>query len=218
MYAMISAMGPIFWLMMLFAAVAVAVVGERLFYYHRVNINSEEFLRGLKGLLSSGQYNECLHEARQLPGPMARVVEAVLARPRLSRGELRDIALEASELEVYRIERNIRILQACATAIPMLGILGTLLAMVSFYGQPGFVDGAAPQPVVAESLKRALLIAAMGVSLSIPCYLFYMYLAARARKIVHNVERAGLECVHIICDARETAPAAAPVVEPTEKA
>lgn len=203
----ITIMGPMFWLIMFFAALALAVVAERLFYFHRVNINSGDFLRGISALLRSGQYDEALHEARQLPGPMARVVEAVLTRPRLERSELREIALEAAELEVYRIERNIRILQASATAMPMLGILGTMLTLVTFYEQPGVMDGAAARPEVTATLQRALLLASLGVAMSIPTYLFYMYLSARARKIINNVERAGLECVHIICDARGAAPA-----------
>ncbi len=202
MSEMISTMGPMFWLISFFAVLALAAVAERLFYFHRININSGDFLRGLSALLRSGQYNEALHEVRQLPGPMARVVEAVLSRPKLARSELRDIAMEAAELEVYRIDRNIRCLQVCATVMPLLGLLGTILALVAFYEQPGITDGAAAMPEIVYTLQRALLLSAAGIALAIPAYLFYMYLASRARKIINNVERAGLECVHIICDAR----------------
>ncbi|MBQ9834843.1 MAG: MotA/TolQ/ExbB proton channel family protein [Akkermansia sp.] len=202
MSEMIATMGPMFWLITFFAVLALAAVAERLFYFHRININSGDFLRGLSSLLRSGQYNEALHEVRQLPGPMARVVEAVLSRPKLARSELRDIALEAAELEVYRIDRNIRCLQVCATVMPLLGLLGTILSLVAFYEQPGITDGAAAMPEIVSTLQRALLLSATGIALAIPAYLFYMYLASRARKIVNNVERAGLECVHIICDAR----------------
>lgn len=205
MREMIIAMGPMFWLILFFATLALAVLAERLFYFHRININSGEFLRGLSALLRSGQYDECLHEARQLPGPMARVVEAVLSRPRLLRHELREIALEASEVEVYRIERNVRTLLVCATVMPLLGVLGTLLALVSFYEQPGVTDGAAAAPVVAATLQQALLLSAAGIALAIPTYIFYMFLASRARKLINQVERAGLECVHIIADARDEA-------------
>lgn len=194
--------GPVLWLIVVFAVLALGVIAERLFYFHRVNINSGDFLRGLSALLRSGQYNEALHEARQLPGPMARVVEAVLTRPKLARSELREIALEAAELEVYRVERNIRILSVCATIMPLLGLLGTVLALADFYEQPGIIDGGASVPQVAFALRRALLITAMGIVLAIPTYIFYMYLASRVRKIVNSIERAGLECVHIICDAR----------------
>lgn len=198
-----------FWLMMFFAVLALAVVAERLFYYHRVNINSGDFLRGISALLHSGQYNEALHEVRRLPGPMARVVEAVISRPKLERAELRDIATEAASLEVYRVERYVRILLVCATMLPLLGILGTLLTMVAFYEQPGITDGAAAMPQVATTIESALLLSAAGIALAIPCYLFYMYLAARARKIINNIERAGLETAHLICDSRpEAAPTA----------
>ena len=195
-------MGPVFWFIVVFAVLAVAVIAERLFYFHRININSGDFLRGLSALLRSGQYNEALHEARQLPGPMARVVEAVLTRPKLARSELREIALEAAELEVFRVDRNIRTLLVCATVMPLLGMLGTILALVDFYEQPGIVDGGAAMPQIAFALRRALLVSATGIILAIPSYIFYMYLASRARKIVNSIERAGLECVHIICDAR----------------
>ncbi|MBQ4634797.1 MAG: MotA/TolQ/ExbB proton channel family protein [Akkermansia sp.] len=209
MSEMIVAMGPMFWLMMFFAVLALAVVAERLFYYHRVNINSGDFLRGISALLHSGQYNEALHEVRRLPGPMARVVEAVISRPKLERAELRDIATEAASLEVYRVERYVRILLVCATMLPLLGILGTLLTMVAFYEQPGITDGAAAMPQVATTIESALLLSAAGIALAIPCYLFYMYLAARARKIINNIERAGLETAHLICDSRpEAAPTA----------
>ncbi len=196
-------MGPMFWVMLVFAALALAVVAERLFYFHRVNINSGDFLRGLSALLRSGQYDEALHEARLLPGPMARVVEAVLSRPKLARSELRDIAREAAELEVYRIERYIRTLLTCAVVMPLLGVLGSVLALITFYEQPGITDGGAALPQVAETLMSSLSLSAAGIAMAIPSYLFYMYLASRARKIVNNVERAGLECVHIICDARQ---------------
>ncbi len=197
-----NTMGPMFWVMLIFAALALAVVAERLFYFQRVNINSGDFLRGLSSLLRTGQYDEALHEARQLPGPMARVVEAVLSRPKLARSELRDIAREASELEVYRIERYIRTLLTCAVVMPLLGVLGSILALISFYEQPGITDGGAALPQVADTLMSSLSLSAAGVAMAIPSYLFYMYLASRDRKSVYNVERAGLECVHIICDAR----------------
>ena len=198
----LSTMDPILWLIIFFVVLAFAVIAERLFYFHRVSINSGDFFRGLSALLRSGQYNEALHEARQLPGPMARVVEAVLTRPRLARSELREIALEAAELEVVRVDRNIRTLLVCATVMPLLGLLGTILGLVDFYEQPGIIDGGASMPQVAYALRHALVLSAVGISLAIPIYIFYMYLASRARKIINNIERAGLECVHIICDAR----------------
>lgn len=203
MKELIVSMGPCFWLILLFAVIAVAVTAERLFYFHRVNINSGDFLRGLSALMRAGQYEEALHEVREVPGPMARVVESVLTRSRLERRELREIAMAAADMQVDRVERNIRALQACATLMPLLGILGALLALSSFYGTPGITDGAVAPPNVANTLQQVLQVTIFGVALSIPTYLFYVYLSSRARRIINKIERAGLECVYIICDARD---------------
>ena len=34
-------------------------------------------------------------------------------------------------------------------------------------------------------------------------YLFYLYFLGRAKRLVHRIERAGIEMVHLIADARE---------------
>lgn len=41
------------------------------------------------------------------------------------------------------------------------------------------------------------------MSIAIPAYLFYSYLASRSRQIVHSLERAGTEAVCLVCDARQ---------------
>ncbi len=193
-------MGPLFWVMIFFIVLSLAVMAERLIYFSRISIDSNSFLQGLNNLIRQGKYSEALHEARALPGPIARVVEAVLSRPKLQRSELRDIAMESAAMETYRVERNIRILLVSATITPLLGILGTMLSLMEFYEQPGMTEGAAAAPELAETLYQALMHSTMGIALAIPFYLFYMYLAAKARKVVNKVERAGLETVHIICD------------------
>lgn len=199
----ISQVGPLFWIMSIFAVYGMAVVIERLFYFHRVRINSGDFLRGLSMLVRKGAYAEAEHEAAQLPGPTARVVESIISRPHLSREDIGDIAQQSVQMEVFKIERNIRGLLVVATVSPLLGLLGTVLALMKYFVQPGVMDGKTPTLELTQAMHEALLTSAIGISMAIPAYLFYMYLTARARLVVHEVERAGIETIHVICDARK---------------
>lgn len=199
----ISQVGPLFWIMSIFAIYGMAVVIERLFYFHRVRINSGDFLRGLSMLVRKGAYAEAEHEAAQLPGPTARVVESIISRPHLSREDIGDIAQQSVQMEVFKIERNIRGLLVVATVSPLLGLLGTVLALMKYFVQPGVMDGKTPTLELTQAMHEALLTSAIGISMAIPAYLFYMYLTARARLVVHEVERAGIETIHVICDARK---------------
>ncbi len=42
-----------------------------------------------------------------------------------------------------------------------------------------------------------------GLTTAIPLYLFYLYFLGRAKRLVHRLERTGIEMVNLIADSRE---------------
>ena len=97
-----------FWVLSVLAVYALAVVAERILYFHRIQINTGDFLRGIYKLVNAGKTDEARHEASILPGPAARVVYSVLAHAGLRREELRTVAEDSVQMEVFQIEKNIR--------------------------------------------------------------------------------------------------------------
>lgn len=202
MTELIEQIGPLFWVLGVFSLYGLAVVAERFLYFHRVHINMGDFLKGLAMLIRKRNFDEARHEASMMPGPIARVVESVLNRPLLPMMELRMVAEEAAQLEVYKIEKNIRGLLVVATLAPLIGVLGTIFGLVRFYSQPGIFEGKVPNLVMSEAVFQALLTSALGLLVAIPAYLFYAYLSSRARQIIHEVQRAGMEAVYLVSDMR----------------
>lgn len=202
MIELIEQIGPLFWVLCAFSLYGLAVVAERFLYFHRVRINIGDFLKGLALLIRKRNFNEAYHEASMMPGPVARVVESVLSRPSLPLLELRSVAEESSQLEVYKIEKNIRGLLVVATLSPLIGVLGTIFALVRFYSQPGVFEGKVPNLVMSEAMFQALLSSAFGLLVAIPAYIFYAYLSSRARLVIHEVQRAGMEAVYLVSDMR----------------
>lgn len=201
--------GPIVWILCAFSIYGLGVVAERLFYFHRVRINSGDLLRGLSLLLRKGSYAEALHEVSRAPGPVARVIESALCRPNADRQELHSVVTEAAQLEVFHIEKNIRGLLTTATVAPLLGLLGTLLSLIKFFYQTNpsnSNDDRLMSLGVSQAVFEALITSAIGLAIAVPAYLFYMFLAARARKVINEVERAGIETVNIISDTKRIRP------------
>lgn len=197
--------GPIIWILCLFSIYGLGVVAERLFYFHRVRINSGDMLRGLSLLVRRGAYAEAMHEASRAPGPVARVIESALCRPDAERSELSAVVQESAQLEVFKVEKNIRGLLTVATVAPLLGLLGTLLALMKFYYQINFADDKVSGTGLSQAVFEALITSALGLAIAIPAYLFYMFLAARARLVLNEIERAGIETVNILADAKRAA-------------
>lgn len=194
--------GPVIWLQLALAFFAAVLVVERLFFFHRARINVGDLLVGLSNHVRRKAYAEALHEAARAPGPVARVAHAVLLRHHLDRSDLRDVAQEAGQLEVPRIEKNIRAILAVSMLAPLIGMLGTILGLAETFQAMEERGGYAGGAELSAGVFQALVTTAFGLIVAIPAYLFYIYFLGRSKRLFHRIERTGIEMLNIVCDAR----------------
>ncbi len=200
---LISKGGPLVWLLIGCLGFAVAVFFERLAYYHRASMNVGEFLSGLASLIRRKNYAEALQECVATRVPAGRVIHAVLLRHHLPREQLKDIAQEAGQLEVTRLERYLSILNSIAHIGPLIGLLGTMIGLLDSFTKISSANGVMTPSEVSMGLYQSLITSALGIVVAIPVYLFYAFLAAKAHHLMHELERAGIEIVNIVDDHRE---------------
>ncbi|MEI6654702.1 MAG: MotA/TolQ/ExbB proton channel family protein [Verrucomicrobiota bacterium] len=196
--------GPLVWVLLGLAFIGTVCVIERLFFFHRARINVGDLLVGLAHHVRRRAFAEALHEAARAPGPVARVAHAALLRYYLPRQDLRHVVQEAGQLEVPRIENNIRAILGIALLAPLVGMLGTMVGMVETF-QRVSEQGGFSNPNEISGVFTALITSVAGLTVAVPMYLFYLYFLGRAKRLVHRIERAGIEMIHLIADTREEA-------------
>ncbi len=197
--------GPFAYVLALLAFVSLLLIIERIFFFQRVKISVGDLLLGLASHVRKGAYAEAIHEAARAPGPTARVAHAVLLRKNLPRRDLRDVAREAGQLEVPRMERNLRALYGIALVAPLVGMLGTVSGLTKTFMEVSKEKGFSSAVEMSGGVYESLVTTALGLSIAIPVYLFYLFFYGRVKRMVHRMERTGVEMVNIICDAREQA-------------
>jgi biopolymer transport protein ExbB len=202
MEELISKGSPLVWLLLGCLCFAVAIFFERLAYFHRASMDVGEFLSGLGGLIRRKNYADALQECVSARVPAGRVIHAVLLRHHSPREQLREIVQEAGQMEVPRLERYLAILSAIAHAAPLIGLLGTMVGLLDSFTNLSAANGMATPGEVARGVYQSLVTSALGLAVAIPAYLFYAFLSARARTLMHELERAGVEVVNLIDDAR----------------
>jgi biopolymer transport protein ExbB len=195
--------GPLVWVLLGLAFIGAVAVVERLFFFHRARINVGDLLVGLSHHIRRRSFAEALHEAARAPGPVARVAHAALLRYYLSRADLRDVVQEAGQMEVPRIEKNCRVILGVALLAPLVGMLGTMLGMLETFQKVGEKGGFSGPLELSAGVFTALITSVMGMTVAVLLYLFYLYFLGRAKRMVHRLERAGIEMVNLIADARE---------------
>ena len=85
----------------------------------------------------------------------------------------------------------------------MLGMFGTVLGLIEVFMEVSEAEGSVAQAALASGMFQSLTTTAMGLAIAIPAYLMYLYLFGKGQRMIHRLERAGIEAVNIVCDSRE---------------
>lgn len=205
MIELVTKGGPLIWLLVGCSFVALAIAAERFFHLHRSVIDVGEFLQGLANLVKKKNYAEALHEVAGTPGPVARVIKAALVRHDLPRADLKEIVQEAGQLEVPKLERYLPMLLSICYVAPLIGLLGTVVGLTDTFVRLESGNGFATPAELSGGVYKSLLSAAAGLTVAIPAYLLYAYLASFVKSLMHDMERGGIEIVNILTDQRPPA-------------
>ena len=200
--------GPVMWLILIAAATAAVVFVERSLFCHRSQINSAEFLNGVRTVIKRGNVVEAISICDATPGPVARLVKAAILHREQGRERVREAVEEAGLTEVPRLEEKLNLLATIAQISPLLGLFGTIVGFIHVFmnlqhsGLYAHISGPNGDPTsLAGGIWEALICAAAGIAVAIPAHAGYNYLVSRVNKIVLDMERAAAEIVNIVAEA-----------------
>jgi len=190
--------GPMTWLLLVMSAVVIVVFVERLLHYHRAQINSSEFLNGVRNVLKRDNVVEALSICDATPGPVARLVKTAILNRDRGREGVRDALEEAGLLEVPRLEDKLNLLATIAQIAPLMGLLGTVMGFMEMFRRLQQAGTFATPNDLAGGIWGALICMAAGLAVAIPTYAGYNYLVNRVNSIVLDMEKASTEILNIV--------------------
>lgn len=188
------------WVILLVSAIAVAVFIERVLHFHRAQINSMEFLNGVRNVLKRDNVVEALSICEATPGPVARLVKAAIINRDKGRDGVREALEEAGLVEVPPLEAKLNLLATIAQISPLLGLLGTVLGFIEVFTVLQTRTALPTIQDMAGGVWQALICTAAGLAVAIPCYAAYNYLVSRVNAIVLDMEKAATEITNILAD------------------
>ena len=192
--------GMMLWVIFAASTVALLVFAERLLHYHRAQINSMEFLNGVRNVLKRENIVEALSICDATPGPVARLVKVAILNRERGREGVRESIEEAGLMEVPRLEEKLNVLATLAQIAPLLGLLGTVLGFLKIFSALQLAGSHANMEQLAGGVWQALISTAAGIAVAIPCYAGYNYLVGRVNSIVLDMEKAASEIVSIVTE------------------
>src|SRR3954471_1018616 len=162
--------GPMIYLILGASAVALAVFVERVLHFHRAQINSMEFLNGVRNVLKRDNVVEALSICDATPGPVARLVKVAILNRERGRDGVRESLEEAGLVEIPPLEAKLNLLATIAQVAPLMGLLGTALGFIHIFSVLQAKGSQAHIETFAGGVWQALISTAAGLALAIPCY------------------------------------------------
>ncbi len=203
MFEVISKGGPVMFPILLGSVLFVAIFIERLYHYHRAQIDTNEFISGIRNIMKKGNVAEAISICEETPGPVAHIIKTALLKHDRPRGEIAKTIEDAAMLEVPRLEKNLVVLATIDHISPLLGLFGTVIGMIQVFMKIQEMRGIINTEALAGGIWVALITTAAGLAVAIPAFVAYNYLVSRVNGLVLDMEKSATEVINLLQLRRE---------------
>ena len=178
--------GPVMWPILTCALVAVAVVGERAFWWLRESFKRDVCRR--KELLAALEHSDVEKGQRLAQGsedPVIRMIRQSLDHEHTSI----PVALEmAAGIELQRAGRFLNVMDTLVTLAPLLGLLGTVTGLMRAFLKVGNAELSVM--AVTGGIGEALIATACGLLIAIVSLVPLNYFSGRLARLQFELETA----------------------------
>ena len=181
--------GPVFWLLVALAVAAVVIFFERFFELKRVQIDWQDFVKGVINVLGGGNAEEALAICEDTAVPVASVVATAIRHRDAGARVLREAVDSQGRAEISRLDRRLAALAIIGQISPLIGLLGTIIGFIKTVLLINSQELVARADLLNSSME-ALLSAALGLGVAIPVAVMYGVLRVRMERIVVEMEAA----------------------------
>ena len=196
--------GPVTWVILGIAGLALIIFIERFLNLRRAQIDVRDFLPGVINTLRNQDVKQAIFICDETPGPAAHIVRQVILHSAEGREGMFRAAREACLSELPRLERFLRVLLAIVHVTPMLGLLGTVVGLIRMFGSLEKGGAAIPLSQMAPDIWAALIATAAGLIVAVLGYLSYHYFYQQVDNILIEMDKAAVEIIYYLSSNPET--------------
>ncbi len=185
-YEILGSGGPVMWpLLACSLAVGTVVIERALFWIGLEKHRNRKLMDEVLSLAETGQWEEIKEKTAGCQDHVIRVLAVGIMHRDYDMGK----AMEAEAGRMYQqMSRFMPVLDTMITLAPLLGILGTVLGIISSFNMLG-ESGLADPRLVTSGIAQALITTATGLTIAIIAVVPYNFFNTRINRAVHVMEK-----------------------------
>lgn len=183
-------------LMVVLFTVALAVIIERLYFFHRVLSQGAAMERELKRVPYRSR-EELLAVTGRYPGALQSALVTAGVQSQSPDAESMERHIDETILEtVPAMDKHLWVLDTAVTLGPLMGLLGTIFGMIKTFNVLGGAGLGGGAQAVTGGIGEALIATGVGLFIAIVGLIFLNHFNKRVRLGVHQLELIKLTVVN----------------------
>ena len=181
---------------------AMGIIAERFWSLQRKKILPPELVPHLWKLLKENKLDDISLRRIKQSSPLGAILASGLINRHHGREMMKVSIEEAGRQVVHELERFLNSLGTIASITPLLGLLGTVVGMISVFKV--ITDSGVGDPsILADGISVALYTTAAGLTVAIPSLIFHRYFERLVDEYVLNMEEEALKLIDVMHGDRE---------------
>ena len=183
------------WPLLMCSVMALAIIAERFYFHFTIRLDEAAFRKELKQLLMAKKSNEAIVLCQSSSQPVHEIAQQYLLHL-LSAVHRSKVTQFEGSLLLEGVEKNLKGLATIAHLAPLLGLLGTVMGLVSAFHQIEILGGQVQAGNLAGGIWEALITTVFGLVVAIPATAFFHYfenktdfIARRMQLVISELDR-----------------------------
>lgn len=170
---------------------------ERLLAIKKASRIEGNFMNIIRDHVVTGNVTAARSLAKNTDNPVARIIDKGIQRIGKPIDSIEKSMENVGRLEMYKMERNINILNMMAGMAPKFGFLGTIIGMIQLFFAIN-ATGKFELNTIAGGIYVKMLTSAVGLIIGLLAYIGYHYLQTQIEKTANKMEAASAEFLDIL--------------------
>ncbi len=189
------------WLMVpliLLFAIALFFFFERFILLQKLGKIDENFMNIIRDNVVSNNISAARSLAKNTSTPVARMIDKGLQRIGKPIDAIEKSMENVGVLEMYKMEKNLNVLNIIVRIAPLFGFLGTIVGMLSLFDNINKSPEGLGIKEMSGGIYVKMITSATGLMIGIITYLGYSVLQTKIKKIENKMEAASAEFIDIL--------------------
>ena len=166
--------GWFIWPLLVCSILLISIVLERLWFLQKRLVAPKGLLRQVQNLIQKDSFHTQNQQEISSTSQLGDLLQHCY-QYRLNSREFVETKAEEKAAEIkLLLERNLSMLSTIASISPLLGLLGTVVGMITVFSNID-VNGSANTDLLAAGISEALITTAFGLIIAVPAIVFYRY-------------------------------------------